>query len=162
MSAQHNFFFLYQAVDDELQRIVSPRFSSLDLGQRVTCNLSVCIGAGSYGTVYEGILLPSSRVAVKSICRGDQTVFTVRILFLPSNPCLLTINQEILREVYVWSKLQHENILQLFGITTMFDRTISIVSPMMSRGNAFKYVQDPSNDPRPLVGYLSTLHLWII
>ncbi|KAI6154633.1 kinase-like domain-containing protein [Pisolithus tinctorius] len=56
-----------------------------------------------------------------------------------------------LREVHLWSKLQHENILPLFGITTDFDYTVSIVSPWMKTGNAFTYVQDRSVDPRPLL-----------
>jgi len=59
--------------------------------------------------------------------------------------------QRLLAEVYIWSKLAHENILELLGITTAFDHTISIVSPLMPRGNAFDFVQDVDNDPRPLV-----------
>ncbi|KAI6044495.1 kinase-like domain-containing protein, partial [Pisolithus marmoratus] len=56
-----------------------------------------------------------------------------------------------LREVHLWSKLHHDNILPLLGITTDFDYTMSIVSPWMERGDARKYVQNMSIDPRPLV-----------
>ena len=62
--------------------------------------------------------------------------------------------QRLLAEVYIWSKLAHENILELLGITTIFDHTISIVSPLMPRGNTFDYVQNVDNDPRPLVCYM--------
>ncbi|KIM68087.1 hypothetical protein SCLCIDRAFT_106259 [Scleroderma citrinum Foug A] len=59
--------------------------------------------------------------------------------------------QRVLREVYVWSKLDHDNVIKLLGITTSFDDTISIVSPLMSRGNAFDHVKNPDVDPRPLI-----------
>ncbi|KIM61181.1 hypothetical protein SCLCIDRAFT_49614, partial [Scleroderma citrinum Foug A] len=63
------------------------------------------------------------------------------------------------REVYVWSKLKHINVAELLGITTAFDHTISIVSPLMSNGNTFDYVQNPDNDPRPLIlGIANGLH----
>ncbi|KIM69149.1 hypothetical protein SCLCIDRAFT_40584, partial [Scleroderma citrinum Foug A] len=55
------------------------------------------------------------------------------------------------REIYAWSKLYHKNVLPLLGITTEFDRTISIVSAWMEKGNAHEYVQDKEVDPRPLV-----------
>lgn len=61
------------------------------------------------------------------------------------------MHQRVLNEVYVWSKLRHNNVNELLGITTAFDDTISIVSPLMSQGNAFDYVQNPDIDPRPLV-----------
>ena len=59
--------------------------------------------------------------------------------------------QSICREVHIWSKLHHDNILPVLGFTTKFDETISIVSPWMERGNAHAYVQDVDIDPRPLV-----------
>ena len=64
----------------------------------------------------------------------------------------------MLNEVYVWSKLEHENIIKLLGITTSFNQTVSIVLPLMSRGNVFDYVQNPRVDPRPLVCYIIILH----
>ncbi|KAI6000331.1 kinase-like domain-containing protein [Pisolithus orientalis] len=58
--------------------------------------------------------------------------------------------QRVLREVYVLCQLRHKNILPLLGITTTFEKSISIVSPWMDR-NAHEYVQDPTIDPRPLI-----------
>ncbi|KIM56730.1 hypothetical protein SCLCIDRAFT_93413, partial [Scleroderma citrinum Foug A] len=55
------------------------------------------------------------------------------------------------REVHLWSKLRHENIVPLLGIVTQFDFTISIVSEWMHRGNAFQHVQNTDVDPRPLL-----------
>ncbi|KAL4070278.1 kinase-like domain-containing protein [Scleroderma citrinum] len=56
-----------------------------------------------------------------------------------------------IQEVRQFSKLRHDNILPLLGITTKFDLTVSIVSPWMQRGNAHDYVQDKAIDPRPLI-----------
>ena len=39
----------------------------------------------------------------------------------------------------------------MFGVVTKFDFAVSIVSEWMSKGNAYDYVQDLNNDPRPLV-----------
>ncbi|KAI6006161.1 kinase-like domain-containing protein, partial [Pisolithus marmoratus] len=55
------------------------------------------------------------------------------------------------REVHTWSKLSHENIVPMFGISTDFNSTISIISEWMPWGNAHMYVQNIENDPRPLV-----------
>ncbi|KAG6332469.1 hypothetical protein ID866_6619 [Astraeus odoratus] len=127
-----------QSAINVVQRMIDERFSSLNLGSRVTRDLSKHLGTGAYGVVYAGTLLPEqTSVAVKVIRSGGNSV--------------LPVLERILREVHVWSALHHENILPLLGITTVFDDTISIVSPLMSRGNAFQYVQDPNNDPRPLV-----------
>ncbi|KAI6130668.1 kinase-like domain-containing protein [Pisolithus croceorrhizus] len=53
--------------------------------------------------------------------------------------------QRILREVHIWSKLRHENIVPMFGISSEFDATISIISEWMSLGNAHNYLEDIAN-----------------
>ncbi|KAI6044475.1 kinase-like domain-containing protein, partial [Pisolithus marmoratus] len=55
------------------------------------------------------------------------------------------------REVHLWSKLRHDNVVPMIGISTEFGFTISIVSEWMALGNARSYVQNKENDPRPLV-----------
>ncbi|KAI5989522.1 kinase-like domain-containing protein, partial [Pisolithus albus] len=55
------------------------------------------------------------------------------------------------REVHIWSRLHHENIVRMFGISTDFESTISIISEWMPMGNAYDYVQNTNNDPRPLL-----------
>lgn len=54
----------------------------------------------------------------------------------------------------MWSKLRHDNILPLLGITTILNGTVSVVTEWMTRGNAHDYVQDTSVDPRPLVSQI--------
>ncbi|KAG6334348.1 hypothetical protein ID866_4739 [Astraeus odoratus] len=94
---------------------------------------------GGFATVYKGKLLPSgTKVAVKTV-HGQ----------LPGGSGASI--RDAVREVHTWSKLRHKNILSLLGITTEFDRTISIVSEWMDMGNAHDYVQNLTVDPRPLV-----------
>ncbi|KAG6326534.1 hypothetical protein ID866_12555, partial [Astraeus odoratus] len=57
----------------------------------------------------------------------------------------------ILREVHLGSKLHHENIVRILGISTDFHGTISIISHWMEMGDAHTYVQHEQNDPRPLL-----------
>ena len=45
------------------------------------------------------------------------------------------------------TKLHHENIHPLVGITTQFDSKISLVSKWMENGNAHEYVQSVDVDP---------------
>ncbi|KAI6116462.1 kinase-like domain-containing protein, partial [Pisolithus sp. B1] len=59
--------------------------------------------------------------------------------------------QRLLKEVHTWSKLHHENIVPMLGISTEFDFTISIISEWMPLGNAHEYVKNTEHDPRPLV-----------
>ncbi|KAI6029906.1 hypothetical protein BKA83DRAFT_4225000 [Pisolithus microcarpus] len=47
--------------------------------------------------------------------------------------------KRILREVHLWSKLRHENIVPFFGICTEIESTISIISEWMPLGNAYSY-----------------------
>ncbi|KAI6101175.1 kinase-like domain-containing protein [Pisolithus sp. B1] len=116
------------------------RGGEINLNGKVTKNDWVVV-RGGYATVFRGVLNPTGRrVAIKT-ARGG----------LPGDE--ETINR-ILREVHLWSKLHHENILPLLGITTDFDSTMSIVSPWMERGDARRYVQDIAIDPRPLANVL--------
>ncbi|KIO04994.1 hypothetical protein M404DRAFT_141714, partial [Pisolithus tinctorius Marx 270] len=55
------------------------------------------------------------------------------------------------REAHIASKMRHPNVLPLFGITTTFDLTISLMTGWMEGGNAHQYVQQRDRDPRPLI-----------
>ncbi|KIM53409.1 hypothetical protein SCLCIDRAFT_1157660, partial [Scleroderma citrinum Foug A] len=59
--------------------------------------------------------------------------------------------QRISKEIQRWTTLRHNNIVSVFGVATKFEFTVSIISEWIPKGNAHNYVQDPNNDPRPLV-----------
>ncbi|KAI6014107.1 kinase-like domain-containing protein [Pisolithus microcarpus] len=126
-----------QNLEEFARRASRYRGGEINLNGKVTKHDSIAV-RGGYATVFRGVLNPTGRrVAIKT-ARGG----------LPGDE--ETINR-ILREVHLWSKLHHENILPLLGITTDFDFTMSIVSPWMERGDARRYVKDIAIDPRPLI-----------
>ncbi|KAG6332370.1 hypothetical protein ID866_6718 [Astraeus odoratus] len=93
--------------------------------------------------IYKGVLEPGrTQVAVKVVRYTDQDPVPILKVFMV---------QRTLREVHVWSKLNHNNILPLLGVTTKLAATVSLVSPWMPKGNAFEYVQNRVIDPRPLI-----------
>ncbi|KAI5999123.1 kinase-like domain-containing protein [Pisolithus albus] len=129
-----------QENDNPLCWLLSERASSFanNLDQRVERDTTEPVAIGGQAIVYRGKLQPEGiPVAIKTLrfgCKSDAAALKI-----------------ILREVHVWSKLEHPNVLPLLGITTKFDRTISIVSKWMSNGNAHDYVQNIEVDPRPLI-----------
>ncbi|KAG6333274.1 hypothetical protein ID866_5816 [Astraeus odoratus] len=101
---------------------------------------------GGSAIVYRGTLRPQmQRVAIKTIRlspSGDKAAI-----------------QHIVEEIQLWSKLKHENVVPLFGVTTRFDYAASIVVKWMPNGSAFDYVQNRDVDPRPLLfGVIRGLH----
>ncbi|KAG6328624.1 hypothetical protein ID866_10467 [Astraeus odoratus] len=89
--------------------------------------------------------------AYKEIFLLDVTHVTVQTIASNfSRHSLLAVKKNI-REIQAWSKLRHENVLPVLGITTEFDGSIALVYERMDRGNAHDYVQDESVDPRPLI-----------
>ncbi|KAG6330500.1 hypothetical protein ID866_8589 [Astraeus odoratus] len=90
-------------------------------------------------TVYTGTFLPDGiRVAMKTIARGR------------SRGSLLAVKKNI-RDIQAWTKLHHENILPVLGITTEFDSSVALVSEWIGKRSAHDYVQDESVDPRPVI-----------
>ncbi|KAG6329229.1 hypothetical protein ID866_9859, partial [Astraeus odoratus] len=70
-----------------------------------------------------------------------------------------TAVQHITEVIQLWSKLQHENIVPVFGIVTKFDFAVSVVYKWIPTGSAYDYVQNTDIDPRPLLlGIACGLH----
>lgn len=106
---------------------VSERASryAISLNGRVSCNSGGKIWRDSIATVYQGTLTTGIEVAIKTYDSGS-----------PEDMATL---KPFLREVHLWSKLRHENIVPLFGICTEIESTISIISEWMPLGNAYSY-----------------------
>ncbi|KAI5993357.1 kinase-like domain-containing protein [Pisolithus marmoratus] len=93
---------------------------------------------GGNAIVFQGTLQPDgTRVAIKTPRGGP-----------PSDERTI---KRILEEVHICSKLDHENILPVLGITTEFDWAVSVVSPWMDNGDAHNYVKNTAVDPGPLM-----------
>ena len=110
---------------------------------------------GANAIVQRGILRPEGNsVAIKTIRfvpleeEAAVKVIVARIVVVLQ---LILAVQSIVQRTLTWSKLHHENVLPLIGIVTTFDYAISFISPWMENGNAYDYVQNHANDPRPLV-----------
>ncbi|KAL4069147.1 kinase-like domain-containing protein, partial [Scleroderma citrinum] len=122
--------------------ILSEKATSLGINlgfDQITRNIDVTTGSDGNAIVFQGVLQPGGKkLAVKNIRTGP----------LAAN---VHIVEEILRDVLLWSKVQHKNVIPVLGITTKFDHTLSIVSEWTEMKNAYDYVQNSEVDPRPLL-----------
>ncbi|KAI6094564.1 kinase-like domain-containing protein [Pisolithus sp. B1] len=111
---------------------------AINLNGRVRQEENCTVSRGGNAIVYSGILRPEgTRVAIKA-ARG----------VLPSDEPAI---KRVFKEIHLWSKLRHDNIASMQGITTEIDQTVSTVSPWMEKGNAYTRVQDTTIDPRPMM-----------
>ncbi|KAI6010923.1 kinase-like domain-containing protein [Pisolithus orientalis] len=111
---------------------------AINLNERISKEENCTILRGGNAIVYSGILRPGgTRVAIKA-ARGG----------LPGEERVI---KQVFKEVHLWSKLRHENIIPVLGITTEIDLTVSIVSPWMEKGNAHIYVKNKAINPCPLM-----------
>ena len=153
-----------------LEKKAHDRIASIGLGHQVSQDASKRIGSSTHGDTYEGTLNPkqmkasgngtmksSDCVAVKVIRNVKKDVLMVSSLYLwlLSLQCLMTLDQRMLGGIYDWWNLAHENVAKLLGITADFNHTISIVSPLMPKRDAFHYVKDRNVDPHPLVCFMN-------
>lgn len=110
---------------------------AINLDGRVHRGARVVLGGGN-AIVYRGTLQPDGiSIAIKT-ARGSPPVDDRMI-------------KRALREVHTCSKLRHQNVISVLGITTEFDGTVSIVSHWMENGNAHDYVQNTTINPGPLM-----------
>ncbi|KAG6332549.1 hypothetical protein ID866_6540 [Astraeus odoratus] len=122
---------------------------SINLNRLVDRDTSIVL-VGGQAKVYKGTLRyqqGSEPLPDISVPSGTE----VAIKTMREHPRDVVAIKNVLREVHIWSKLSHDNVLKLLGIVTTFDDSISIISEWMEKGNAHEYVQDRDVDPRPLI-----------
>ncbi|KAG6330236.1 hypothetical protein ID866_8853 [Astraeus odoratus] len=115
--------------------------------------------ASRYGVKVHNIVdVDQSRIPIftlkTAVCQGILrpcgTKVALKTLRFPRFGDDLAIKR-VLHEIHVWSKLRHDNILPLIGITTQVNHTVSALCEWQDRGNAYDYVKDCEVDPRPLI-----------
>ncbi|CAE6450696.1 unnamed protein product [Rhizoctonia solani] len=82
------------------------------------------VSTGGFGDVYHGALQDGTRVGVKCL----------RLLVGVDDDSVKNQLKRAARELYVWSKCKHPNILELFGVAR-YDNRVAMVSPWMVNGN---------------------------
>ncbi|CAE6401205.1 unnamed protein product [Rhizoctonia solani] len=82
------------------------------------------VSTGGFGDVYYGALQDGTRVGAKCL----------RLLIGVDDQDLKKQLKRAARELYVWSKCKHPNILELFGVAQYGER-VAMVSPWMENGN---------------------------
>ncbi|KAH7327577.1 kinase-like domain-containing protein [Rhizoctonia solani] len=106
----------------------------LDLTDQVIASSSskFPFATGGFGDVYCGSLRNGSRVSLKCI----------RLLVGSGDEGRKQLKHAA-RELYIWSKCQHPNVLELLGVAKFRDQ-IAMVSPWMEQGNLCWYIsQNP-------------------
>ncbi|KAG8928843.1 hypothetical protein FRC00_001629 [Tulasnella sp. 408] len=111
---------------------------------RITIIEGSDLGAGNYGDVVLAKLdesLPTSRdVAVKQLravgTRGD------RIRLVKNAECGSTLGQRLARELNIWAKIKHPNVVELIGyyLDEKFE-VPQLISAFMVNGNVLKYIR---------------------
>ncbi|CAE6491894.1 unnamed protein product [Rhizoctonia solani] len=87
------------------------------------------VSTGGFGDVYHGALQDGTRIAIKCL----------RLLVGVDDESGKKQLKRAARELYVWSKCKHPNVLDLFGVARYNDR-VAMVSPWMENGNLTWYL----------------------
>lgn len=102
------------------------------------------VTSGSFGDVWEGIY-NEKRVAIKALrVYKDQDVQKVRKVTRPGLLILLAPaanyrNQEFCKEVVIWKRISHPNIVPFLGVSET-SAPLCMVSEWMPKGTLREYV----------------------
>ncbi|KAG8784728.1 hypothetical protein FRC12_018340 [Ceratobasidium sp. 428] len=111
--------------------------SYLDLGK---CGRSP-ISGGGFGDIYSGVLIGGERVAIKC----------ARLYIQQDDANGHKVLKHAARELDIWSRLQHRNILELLGLAQFRDQ-MAMISPWMDQGTLLQYLgRNPAADRYQLV-----------
>ncbi|KAF7976172.1 hypothetical protein HWV62_7324 [Athelia sp. TMB] len=118
-----------------------------DLTGKLTKEGDYPAGRGGYADVWKCVMhqpMDECKVAVKVL---QSHIYDAE---LESK-----IEKRIRREISIWQRLQHENVLPLLGTVQHFGRYISLVSPWMENGSLVQYLKECGDD----MGILRRLQL---
>lgn len=109
------------------------------------------IAGGSFGDIWKGRLKNGTEVAIKmwrftSITEdGKKNVkvsrcFICALLKYQGYDSMICCRQRAMRELYNWSKANHENVHKLLGVI-IFKERLGMVSKWMEPGNLREYME---------------------
>ncbi|KAG8711851.1 hypothetical protein FRC08_015350 [Ceratobasidium sp. 394] len=87
------------------------------------------IRRGGFGDIYQGVLNP----------HGEKVAIKCSRYTPPSTDEARESLKEFSRELYIWWKLRHENVIKLHGFAQFHGR-VGMVSPWMANGNVMEYI----------------------
>ncbi|KAG8942684.1 hypothetical protein FRC03_002934, partial [Tulasnella sp. 419] len=123
-----------------LQRTLAAT-ADLDLSGKVTPLQRVA--GGGYSDVWKGTMIKDEK---------ETTVAIKELRIRTQEGALQRLKKRLFREISVWRKLNHPNVVPLLGYTMEPEGLPSMISPWYPWGNMVSYLQrNPSADRKPLV-----------
>ena len=116
---------------------------------------SIPVASGTFADVWRGTYPPSSVVAIKAlrIYNNDELRTVQKVCFQGFHEQLaddVGYHQQLFKEVVVWRRLSHPNVLPFLGITATVFR-LGVVSEWMPNGHIGQYLtSNPSTNRLPL------------
>ncbi|KAG2358158.1 hypothetical protein BDR07DRAFT_308164 [Suillus spraguei] len=94
----------------------------------------------------------ASRHQLSSITTCDD--IAVKEIKFGESPDVLKIINRLFREIKLWLKLEHENIVPLLGVTDGFGSLPALISPWFQNGTLTRYLQRKHK----MLSYNANLH----
>ncbi|THH06165.1 hypothetical protein EW145_g4263 [Phellinidium pouzarii] len=131
--------------DENLQYVIN-KLGHLNLGGRITFdNENQFYSKGGFGEVYTGTL---------KLLRGGQVRVAIKRLRFAQNQDIF-FKKIVAKELYIWAKLDHKNVLALKGFIIEKTGFPSLISEWMENGTVLEFVKshpDDRNVARSILG----------
>ncbi|KAG8741492.1 hypothetical protein FRC10_002743 [Ceratobasidium sp. 414] len=114
---------------------------SAELSNSMTVS-QYAVARGGLSDVYLATRPDGTRVAIKCLRQHDPKHIKVRTTYvqLIDSFLALIVFQRTARELQTWSKLKHQNVLELYGLA-LFQGCLAMVSPWMKYGSVSSVVK---------------------
>lgn len=141
-----------------LQAILAD-LSSIDLTGKISFNNQHPFASGGYCDVFKGALTTDgTQIAVRRLrfvlARENSQFLKVRVRDVFHRSVIIECTQRLTRELRIWSRLSHKNVLKLLGISQEKDGQgyPCFITVWMENGSARTYLmRHPDADILPLV-----------
>ncbi|CAE6443930.1 unnamed protein product, partial [Rhizoctonia solani] len=89
---------------------------------------TIKVNGGGFGDIWKGSLRKGPKVAIKVWRGAEMQQYDYKTL------------KRAIREIYLWSKMKHNNVHQLMGVLMFKGQYIGMVSEWMNHGNLHEYM----------------------